>query len=352
MMWFSKTNAAIVFLAVAATGMLIGSIRIKRVGLSVAGVLCVALLCGVFFPNFAENHAEVHSFCTKTGISLFVPCVALEAGQELVSVKKTKAVKAFLSGAAVVSIGGFSVWFCSRFTELDSGLLAGLFAGSLTSTPALATATELFGKNSAVGYGISYCFGLLLIVVFVQLLRKKEWDGPETTVRAHGKTADPIPVIFAVGLFGNLLNRFCRISVTTGILIFGMLLGVLLSKTKGKLPDLTQIRTLGLILFFFGTGLSAGGGWKDAIRWESLAVGIGISVCAVCVGYLVLRFLLRFCRADALTVLCGGMTSTPAVSVLKPDSERMPLYTIAYTGALCALLIWVRLFYIFAERGW
>lgn len=352
MTWFFKADIVTVFFAVAAVGMLLGFIRIKRVGLSVAGVLCVALLCGTVFSDIAKNEEKLLSFCTKLGLSLFVPCVALQAGQGFVSLKKTKVIKAFFSGMTVVSFGGGAILFLSCLFKIIPALSAGLFAGSLTSTPALAAATELFGSAPAVGYGISYCFGLLLIVLFVQVMRKELWEEPETAISAKKKTADPVLSVLIVALFGNLLNRFSPISTTTGILFFGMMMGYLLLKAKRTLPDLSQIRTFGLILFFVGTGISAGSKLKDTVRWEWLLVGFGVSVCAVGIGYLATRFLFRFCRADALAVLCGGMTSTPAISVLKPSSERVPLYTVSYTGALCALLAWIRLFYFLAGRGW
>ncbi len=349
---FFGTNATIAFLAIVTVGMLIGSIRIKKIGLSVAGVLCVALLCGAFFQNDIENFAELNTFCTQTGISLFVPCVALEAGQWISSVRKAKAAKAFFAGGLIVSFGGVFVFLFLLFSKIESGVLAGLFAGSLTSTPALAVSTELFGNTPTVGYGISYCFGLLLIVLFVQIMQKKEWDAPMlNSFEQNNFAASSLP-IFAVGLFGNILNHFCRISVTTGILLLGILTGIILSKFRVKLSDVSQIKNLGLILFFFGTGLSAGSKCKDAIRLESVVIGIGASVCAVGVGYLALRFLFRFTRTDALIVLCGGMTSTPAISVLKPSADRVPLYTISYAGALFTLLAWVRLLYFFTERGW
>lgn len=352
MIRFFGTNATTVFLAIATIGMLVGSIRIKKIGLSVAGVLCVALLCGAFFQSDIENFVELNAFCTQTGISLFVPCVALEAGQWIFSVKKAKAAKAFLAGGLIVSFGGIFVFLFLLFSKVDSGVLAGLFAGSLTSTPALAAATELFGNAPTVGYGISYFFGLLLIVLFVQIMKRKKWDEPRLDAFEQNDSTRSSLLIFAVGLSGNLLNHFCRISVTTGILLFGILIGITLSKFRVTFSGVSQVRNLGLILFFFGTGLSAGSKFKGAIRWESVIIGIGASVCAVGVGYLALRFLFRFTHTDALIVLCGGMTSTPAVSVLKPGTDRVPLYTISYAGALFTLLAWVRLLYFATERGW
>ena len=54
----------------------------------------------------------------------------------------------------------------------------GLFAGALTSTPAFAAAQEAVGEanplygNVAVGYAIAYPFGVIGVVLFVQIIPK------------------------------------------------------------------------------------------------------------------------------------------------------------------------------------
>lgn len=341
-----------VLLAIATVGILIGSVRIRRVGLSLAGVLCAALLCGTAFPDLSGTYGKLLSFCTKLGLSLFVSCIAIQAGQAFRYLTRRKAIKAFLSGTVIVSCGGIPILLCSRLCKASADLSAGVFAGSLTSTPALAEATELFGSAPAVGYAVSYCFGLLLIVLFVQIMRRESVIETKSPTIETKKAVDPFPVVLIAALVGNVLTRFTFVSTTTGVLLAGILCGVLVWAFKRASPDLYQIRSLGLILFFIGTGLSAGGTLKETVRWEWFCLGLASSLGAVGIGYGCLRFLFRYDRADALAVLCGGMTSTPAISVLRPAPERLPLYTVSYTGALCALLVWVRILYFIVERGW
>ena len=55
---------------------------------------------------------------------------------------------------------------CAQLLDLPPGLATGIFAGALTSTPALAAATEglnaLGGSESvSIGYGIAYPFGVI-----------------------------------------------------------------------------------------------------------------------------------------------------------------------------------------------
>jgi putative transport protein len=57
--------------------------------------------------------------------------------------------------------------------ELPADLAIGIFAGALTSTPALAAATEGLKDTASgisIGYGIAYPFGVISVVLFVQLL--------------------------------------------------------------------------------------------------------------------------------------------------------------------------------------
>ena len=55
-------------------------------------------------------------------------------------------------------------------------MMVGIFAGALTSTPAFsaakASAMDEYESAVTVGYGIAYIFGVLGVVIFVQLVPK------------------------------------------------------------------------------------------------------------------------------------------------------------------------------------
>ena len=57
---------------------------------------------------------------------------------------------------------------------LPLDLALGVMAGAMTSTASLATTKEVFGDQSAagVGYGLAYVFGIISVLLFVQLLPK------------------------------------------------------------------------------------------------------------------------------------------------------------------------------------
>ncbi|MFP4157184.1 MAG: aspartate:alanine exchanger family transporter [Opitutales bacterium] len=152
--------------AVIATGLLLGSITIKGISLSSSGVLFTALLAGHLGYTIPGGVGTL-------GLVLFVYCVGIGAGGRFfASVAREGATLAKLA-IVIVSTGGLITWAGARLLDLPADLAAGIFAGALTSTPALAAATEGLKEGSSgvsIGYGIAYPFGVIGVVLFVQLL--------------------------------------------------------------------------------------------------------------------------------------------------------------------------------------
>lgn len=161
-------NALIVLFLIVGLGLLFGSLSIKGVGLGSSGVLFVALLAGHLGLKIP---AGVGSF----GLALFVYCVGIGAGPRFFPALAREGGGLAKLGFVIVGTGAAAAWALGRLFELPADLTAGLFAGALTSTPALAAATEGAldgGQGVAIGYGISYPFGVIGVVLFVQLLPK------------------------------------------------------------------------------------------------------------------------------------------------------------------------------------
>jgi putative transport protein len=72
----------------------------------------------------------------------------------------------------LVVVAAAVTWAAARLLGIPRDLAAGLFAGALTSTPGLAAVMESLpsGSQAAVGYGVAYAFGVLGVVLFVQLI--------------------------------------------------------------------------------------------------------------------------------------------------------------------------------------
>lgn len=156
----------ITLFAVIATGLLLGSITIKGINLGSSGVLFSALLAGHLGYSIPNGVGTL-------GLVLFVYCVGIGAGGRFfASVAREGATLAKLA-LIIVGTGGLITWIGARLLNLPADLAAGIFAGALTSTPALAAATEGVKESASgvsIGYGIAYPFGVIGVVLFVQLL--------------------------------------------------------------------------------------------------------------------------------------------------------------------------------------
>ena len=154
--------------AMIATGLLLGNVKVKGVNLGSSGVLFTALLAGHLGYHIPESVGTL-------GLVLFVYCIGIGAGSRFfASLAREGATLAKLA-LVIVLLGGAVAWIGAKLLGLPAGLATGIFAGALTSTPALAAATEgLVASGGAdavsIGYGIAYPFGVIGVVLFVQVL--------------------------------------------------------------------------------------------------------------------------------------------------------------------------------------
>ena len=150
-----------------ALGYLLGSIKIKGLSLGSSGVLIVALVFGHFgftVPGTLRN----------LGLITFVTAVGFIAGPVFFRNFKSKATAYIALGVLVIALGIVTTIGALKLLGIPTPLAIGMFAGALTSTPGLAAAIEATGSDLAsVGYGIAYPFGVLGVVLFVQLMPKK-----------------------------------------------------------------------------------------------------------------------------------------------------------------------------------
>ena len=348
-------------------GLCLGKFRICGVSLDVSAVLLVSLLFGVIAQTvgsftvgevkmylYNDSQKSIYGFLSSLGTSLFISTVGIDAGISFAKCNNRFKWRAFLSGALVVLIGAVSsVIFFLTDDYLSNAMLMGIFAGSMTSTPALSSACELCIDNSSVvaGYGMSYCCGLLSVVIFVQLMAKKQLGtilekGIEEKSRTYKNTGE-INVLFLIcGLIplGYVLKQILPFGATGGILFISVLLGIIIAKKGFKISRYDNFRDLGLVLFFVGSGVPAGATVREGFSFKWLVYGLCVSVIAITVGYLSAKKIYGFSKVQTLSVICGGMTSTPAIGALKNICKNvdLSLYVMSYAGALIMLLISVR----------
>lgn len=171
-----------VFFLVIGIGYIIGNLRIGSLSMgSVAGVL----FAGLFFGYFGFKMSPA---AQMVGFALFIFSVGYQAGPGFVAVLKQDGLKYFTL-AVVVALTGFglaALW--ASALSLPPGMSAGLLAGGLTSSPTLAAAQDAVSAGSvplatgwtkdqiidnvAMGYAVTYIFGLVGLIMIIKYLPK------------------------------------------------------------------------------------------------------------------------------------------------------------------------------------
>ena len=149
-----------------AIGYLVGEINIKGFSLGVGAVLFIALAMGWFAPKSVPA-----AMVGTLGLALFLYAVGVQYGKQfflgLTSANGRRANVMALVG--VLLAGAVSILF-AKSTSITLGHAAGLFAGSGTSTPTLQAAiAALSSDDPAVGYSVSYPFGVAGPILFLYL---------------------------------------------------------------------------------------------------------------------------------------------------------------------------------------
>jgi putative transport protein len=153
------------FLTVA-IGYVVGEINIKGFSLGVGAVLFVALAVGWLAPKAAPA-----PMVGTLGLALFLYTVGVQYGKQFF-LGLTSASGRRANGMALLGVllaGAVSLVFVKTM-NLNLGHALGLFAGSGTSTPTLQAAIATLGNDdAAVGYSVSYPFGVAGPILFLYL---------------------------------------------------------------------------------------------------------------------------------------------------------------------------------------
>ena len=377
--------------AIAALGYLLGRITIKGVSLGTAGVFIVALLFGAFLYTPLANQLKVGGstyvsnalkIVENLGLILFVTSVGFIAGPSFFGDLKKNFKSYILLGVIIILMGGLSCAGCiifdnkvyGRDLEEASAMLVGLLSGPLTSTPAFSAAKATVTQGGsidyeaivAVGHGIAYLFGVVGVVLFVQLVpkfAKADMDveraklsesAPEAPSKLNGSELELDPFGFCafslVAVLGVFFGsfKFGNFSLTTtgGCLILSLIFGHF--QKFGKISIMPQestlkvFRELGLMLFLIGAGVAGGASFVKYFEWVYFIYGIIMTLLPMIIGFIFARYVLKLNLLNNLGSICGGMTSTPALGTLigTAGTEKVAgAYASTYPIALVAVVL-------------
>ncbi len=389
---------------VALLGYLLGRITIKGVSLGTAGVFLVAILFGylctlpwlknvpifdVFYMQDTEStlNGYFENIVQNIGLILFVAAVGFIAGPSFFKNLKKNAKSYVLLGVLIIVAGGAVAALFTLIPGISPEFSAGVLSGALTTTPGFSAAKEAADaslRNSVtLGHAVAYPFGVVGVVLFVQLVPKimkadmsKERliltsGAKELRVKKEGLLeCDPFGLMpfalavvcgIAVGsitipLTGKGYDGACfSLGNTGGVLIMCLIFGHFgkIGKLSLDVPEKTikVFREFGLMLFLIGAGVSGGVSLVSEISKSELGGmlvlygfigGAVMTIVPMLIGFFFAKHVLKIGLLNNLGSITGGMTSTPALGTLinvSGTDDVASAYAATYPIALVAVVL-------------
>ena len=385
-------------------GYALGRITVKGISLGDAGVFIVALLVGalLFHVNdlgmleFAWS-AKPYDFnaglslIESLGLVLFVTSVGFIAGPKFFGNFKRNFKSYVLLGLIIILAGGLAAAGCIGLGEVIGygsadmsqdgfvAMIVGLLSGSLTSTPAFSAAKATVDPSLqglvSVGHGIAYIFGVIGVVLFVQLVPKlakadMEVERAKLVVKGEEEKKPFAKKLFDIdhmgiaafslaAILGTLIGQIkipltsaglegtCfSLTTTGGCLLVSLVIGhfgrfgsVNVMPASGTLK---LFRELGLVLFLVGAGIPGGAEFVENFAPMYFVYGIIMTIVPLIIGFLFAKYVLKLSLLNNLGSITGGMTSTPALGTLigvAKTEDVAAAYAATYPIALIAVVL-------------
>ncbi len=357
-----------------ALGLLLGKITIRGISMGISG----ALFVGLFFGAAGWS---VPSEYFSWNLMFFVVAVGLLAAEDTARVIKRYGLRFVLLSIVVTGAGALATLAAGLLFSGSASpcMIAGTYTGALTSSPGLGAALEATANNPdiALGYSISYPFGVMAVVLFVQLAPHifridvaKERErlalerAEQRPVASVGVPSQGASVPFSLLSFvlciisGTFLGEIAiplgslgsaGLGTTGGALLFALFAGSFerigpLSMRMDK-GVLSAIRSISLGFFLAVVGLNAGGGALRAFLDHGvllIAVGIGAALIAELAGFFLGRYVFKINWIILAGAICGAMTSTPGLAAAidaTGTDECSAGYGAAYPVAIVCMVV-------------
>jgi putative transport protein len=393
-----------VVFAVLMLGYALGRITVKGISLGDADVFIIALIAGALLFTVSEDGQLLFDASSKPydfnsglsliesfGLVLFVTSVGFIAGPKFFGNFKRNFKSYVLLGFVIILAGGLAAAGCIAMGEAVGyggsiedqdgfvSMIVGLLSGSLTSTPAFSAAkatvaTEYQGLVS-VGHGIAYIFGVIGVVLFVQLIpkltkanmdeeraklvikqeqEKKSFVGKIFEIDHMGIAPFALAAILGtvigqikIPLSGDGLSGTCfSLTTTGGCLLVSLVMGHFSRIGRVNIMPSTStlklFRELGLVLFLVGAGIPGGAEFVENFDAMYFVYGIIMTVAPMIIGFLFAKYVLKLSLLNNLGSLTGGMTSTPALGTLigtAGTEDVAAAYAATYPIALIAVVL-------------
>ncbi len=175
-------NPLLLLFTIIGLGYLVGNISISGLKLGVAAVLFV----GMFFGAL-DRRLSLPDHIYIIGVVLFVYSMGLQSGHGFFASFRKRGLRFSIIATIILAVGGVASIVAGKLMGLSAPTIAGLFCGSLTSTPAMATAVEttknlttnlspeireLYASSPVVAYGLTYPFGVFGVILLFFISNK------------------------------------------------------------------------------------------------------------------------------------------------------------------------------------
>lgn len=217
-------NNILLLFTIIGLGYLIGNISILGFKLGVAALLFVGMALSAY-----DGRLVLPEHIYIIGLVIFVYALGLQAGPGFFASFHKRGLRLSMIAVVILGLAAGLAGLLGTMFGLSAATIAGLYCGSLTSTPALAASVEAikiiaptlppdrvpFLMNSpVVSYGLAYPFGVLFAMLWMFLLAKgfRVDFAAETQQRERESAADEIiSRTFRVSnpaVFGQTIEQF------------------------------------------------------------------------------------------------------------------------------------------------
>ena len=336
-------NELLIIFLIMVLGYAFGHINFFGLKFGASAILIVSL----FFGHFGF---EVPKFLAKLGLVLFLAPIGLMAGPTFMANIKKNGVSFLAISFITTAVGGVLIVLISKLFNIELSLSMGLATGAMTSTSMLGTVKGLTTSNlPGVGYGIAYAFGVVGVVLIVQLVPRIlkvniDEENNKLILPVDHDFVEKVEAkdlidfekngLFAVALasvLGVLLGSIkvpigsvnLSLGAGGGSLIMGLVLGHYgrIGKINLTISNerLSLVRDLGLAFFLLESGVSAGSGFVEVVTQygaKLFLAGVIMTLVPALVSLFVSYKVFKLPLFAALGATTGSMTSAPSLGAL------------------------------------